>query len=343
MTEDLGKNSLGRTYCLWELARANGWETAIVSTRGDGIWPPLQESEFAADCLRVSSGELAETIMNFAPELVVALKPLAASFGLAMNVCAELGIRVLLDIDDPDLEGVLSWQSPPRRIKRAVVATGLVRSASQMRALSRSVPKIVSNPYLQSRHGGELIPHIRQDRGPGADHTSSNPRIAFIGSLRPHKGIDILRAAVARMQRHHVSLVVTGDPPSDPMPWETWIGTTSMDAGLDILSNSDIVLLPSLDRAQARGQLPVKLVDAMLAGRAIAVSDIAPMPWALGSGGLTLRPGSVDSVAGAIEQFVDPHVRQRAGVAARRRALELFTVEANIETFRRVCMRAVVP
>ncbi len=82
--------------------------------------------------------------------------------------------------------------------------------------------------------------------------------------------------------------------------------------------------LPSLDQGYAPAQVPVKLIDAMHAGRAVVASDLPPVRWALGDAGLLVPPGSVGQLSAALVKLADPEVRARLGQAARSRALERF-------------------
>ena len=71
----------------------------------------------------------------------------------------------------------------------------------------------------------------------------------------------------------------------------------------------------------------------MLLGRAIAVSDIEPMPWALGDSGMRMTPGSIDSIERALRAFSDPACRAKFGISARDRALGLFLAGSSVEAF----------
>jgi glycosyltransferase involved in cell wall biosynthesis len=157
--------------------------------------------------------------------------------------------------------------------------------------------------------------------------------VAFVGTNRAHKGIDILRSAVANLQTEGYRLIITDDEPDDSKPWEQWTGATSMAEGIRIVASSDVVIIPSINLAYARGQLPAKLMDAMMLGRAIAVTNIEPMPWALGSGGRVILPGSVEAVEEVLVEFRDPLVRKNLGTLARARALALFVASPYIDVF----------
>jgi len=343
-TSDIANNSLGRTYSLWLLCEHLQWDAQVYYTGPtaiDEIWAPLKGTAFAEHCQKYDESSQAQRATIKASALIVAAKPHAPSFGVAMRVASNIGKPVLLDVDDPDIEVQLSWERPLRRAARALIRREAISSAKLMRKMMAGVPTIVSNPVLQSRWGGEIIPHARTDSGPGRPHALSTPTIAFVGTDHPHKGLATLRRALERNQGLGYRLVVTDDEPSDSRPWEDWIGQTTLAAGLNVVANSDVVILPSKKTVIANGQLPAKLMDAMLFGRAIAVSDLKPMTWALDGAGRVFPPGSVAGLTEILHEFSDPSIRKRIGDSARERALSMFTVESLAPAFALACHSAV--
>ncbi|OJU40398.1 MAG: hypothetical protein BGN97_11175 [Microbacterium sp. 69-10] len=100
-------------------------------------------------------------------------------------------------------------------------------------------------------------------------------------------------------------------------------------------------MIASSDRADARGQLPAKLMDAMLAGRAVVVSDVPAAPWGLAGAGRVVSADDVAEITEALREFTSPVVRQRAGEAAREVALQSYTVDAAAEAFAQFCDRVI--
>lgn len=339
VTPDLSSNSLGRTHTLWSLANALGWSSRIVSTRGDRIWQPLAGSPFINDCTLISLSEDGawQRLDDFArsSDLIIAVKPLDESLGIAHTLRSRTQQPLLLDIDDPDLSASLSLGKPPRMMLKTLRHPRAMAARWRRYRLASTLDVIVSNPVLQAFHGGAIVPHARVDGGFGAPHTTRRLAVAFVGTNRDHKGVPELRSAVARLQNElNISLTVTDSRPGDAKPWEHWIGMTSIEDGLDVVRQSDVIILASRRTAFAQGQLPAKLIDAMIAGRAIAVSNIEPMPWAVGDAGLILEPHSADSIVAALRTFSDAAVRTEHGQRARKRALEYFTIERCAEAFR---------
>jgi glycosyltransferase involved in cell wall biosynthesis len=344
VTPSFENNGLGRTYCLWLLARELGWKTKVVGVVGQHVWSPLQDTAFAADChlLFGLTDSQRQTALREATEwsnAVLAIKPLPESLGVAEAVATRVGRPLLADVDDPDIEYRLSWQPLRRRI-RDRVGSGRYRELVRMRALTQALPLTVSNPVLEEWYGGGLIiPHVRaEEPAPRFNSGAAGPVIVrFVGSPKGHKGLPELRRSVeqARAGRDglDVQLEVTAGAPEDAKSWERWLGQTTFDEGQALVASADIVALPSLGKTWSLAQLPAKLMDAMMHGRAVIASDLAPLRWALGGTGLLVPPGDVLALTDAIRELGAPARREQLGKAAYERALQTFGVRAVAPRF----------
>ncbi|MFJ9337936.1 DUF3492 domain-containing protein [Streptomyces sp. NPDC101733] len=80
---------------------------------------------------------------------------------------------------------------------------------------------------------------------------------------------------------------------------------------------------------------PITLAEAMFSGRATVSTDVGAVCEVIGGTGLVVPPRNPRALADACLALLgDPERAQRLGAAARARALELFTVEQNVEAFR---------
>ncbi|MFE2136320.1 DUF3492 domain-containing protein, partial [Streptomyces sp. NPDC059466] len=109
---------------------------------------------------------------------------------------------------------------------------------------------------------------------------------------------------------------------------------------------------PGLAEAYASGALvvlssvvegfPISLVEAMFCGRATVSTDVGAVVEVIGGTGLVVPPRNPRALAEACVALLrDPERRARLGAAARARALELFTVEQNVEAFHGIYLEIV--
>lgn len=338
ITESLSSNSIGRTYCLWLLARELGWDVTVLTTRGDRIWAPLAISDFSRDVRKVSRREIYSAVPSGA-DLVIGCKPLWPSFGLAIRVAKRRAIPVMVDIDDPDLELRIR---PDDTLLRKVLRWGrhpIHRTRDRILAVQgKRLPSFVSNPWLGGIYGGTIIPHVRPDLGDGLPSDTERPHVVFVGTNHAHKGVPLLREAIRELQPYGFTLTITDQKPEDAAPWENWVGNTSLEEGAELVRGADIVALPSIAGLQTVGQLPAKLIDAMILGRAVAVSDVPPMGWAVADAGVVFESGSLKALREALLALRAPEVRACFGAAARARALSEFSVSALAPRFERACL-----
>jgi glycosyltransferase involved in cell wall biosynthesis len=274
-------------------------------------------------------------------DLVVSVKAVPDALLVALKTARILDLPILVDIDDPDLEAQLEWSFTPRRFGKELLRPRRMAAFRKSRSALRGLPTTVSNPTLLAAYGGTVIPHVRIDPGPGHPQSDGPINVAFVGTARPHKGVEVLREAVRNVHSMGFTLTVTDQPPANCAPWESWVGQTSLEDGLELTARAGIVALPSLRDSRSRGQLPVKLVDAMLLGRPVVVSDIEPMPWAVADAGIVISPGSSVELANALVSLRGRVERTAAGARARVRGLELFAVEQQASAFAEACRRAI--
>lgn len=109
---------------------------------------------------------------------------------------------------------------------------------------------------------------------------------------------------------------------------------------------------PTLAEAYAAGAVvvlssvvegfPISLVEAMFCGRATVSTDVGAVVEIIGGTGLVVPPRNPRALAEACVALLrDRARRERLGAAARARALELFTVEQNVEAFRGIYLEVV--
>jgi glycosyltransferase involved in cell wall biosynthesis len=340
LTDSTSSNSLGRVYSLWLLAERLGYRSTVIAGSGTKIWEPVAGTDFAKHVhsdAKIPGGW--RTLVDRSA-VVICVKLLPWQLGCCRDLVLGGRTSIVFDIDEPDVEAGLSEGSPLRSITKHILRPG--RTARFRWARSHVQPPFqmtVSNPQLLPRYPGTVLPHVRVDHQPesnlGASHRSDT-QISFVGTNRAHKGLPLLRTAVAQLQADGVAigLTITDAEPDNAQPWEHWVGQTSLDKGLALVSRCDISAVPSLRTTFSEGQLPVKLIDAMMLGKPTIGSDLPPIRWAVGDTGLLFSPGDVDDLRRSIQALLDPQRRIEMGNRARARFLELFSIEANAPIFR---------
>ncbi len=110
--------------------------------------------------------------------------------------------------------------------------------------------------------------------------------------------------------------------------------------------------VPDLAEAYAAGAVvvlssvvegfPISLVEAMFCARPTVSTDVGAVVEVIGGTGLVVPPRNPRALAEACVALLrEPERRARLGAAARARALELFTVEQNVEAFRGIYLEVV--
>ena len=98
----------------------------------------------------------------------------------------------------------------------------------------------------------------------------------------------------------------------------------------DAYSAGHLVVLSSISEG-----FPYTLIEAMTSGRATVSTDVGGVTEAVGDTGLVVPPRDPAAMASACVTLLrDQELRHRLGAAARDRALEFFTVEQAVHTFR---------
>jgi len=170
-----------------------------------------------------------------------------------------------------------------------------------------------------------------------------------VGNLERHKGHAVLFEALARLEGRKLQvpwkLIIAGGrggPEHDSLlefiqeeGWEDRVHiVTNRNDIPDLLALADVYPMPSLFEG-----LPMALLEAMVAGKAIVASTTAGIPEAIESGkeGLLVPPGDVVALADALRIVMTDGERRRAlGEAAALRARNEFTVRAMSERYERL-------
>ena len=167
-----------------------------------------------------------------------------------------------------------------------------------------------------------------------------------VGTLEKHKGHQILLEALARLEARKLAtpwrLIIAGGRGGDQhealqdyaedegLSEHVHIVTNRSDVP-DLLALADIFVMPSLWEG-----LPLALLEAMAAGKAIVASATSGIPEAIANGteGILVPPADVASLADALSGLLaNPSRRVEMGKAAAARASLEFTVQVMADRY----------
>jgi polysaccharide biosynthesis protein PelF len=181
---------------------------------------------------------------------------------------------------------------------------------------------------------------------PALEDEPDVPTISWAGRIDPIKDLStLLRAfALVRKQIPQARLRIFGSPPHGGRAYLNKLRTEMTDLGLtesvtfegrvpeirDAYKAGHVVVLCSITEG-----FPYTLIEAMACGRACVATDVGGVSEALGAdAGLIVPPRNPAALAEACLRLLqDDELRRSLGAAARRRALEHFTVDRAISAF----------
>jgi glycosyltransferase involved in cell wall biosynthesis len=157
------------------------------------------------------------------------------------------------------------------------------------------------------------------------------PTVLFAGTPNPHKGLEVLGRAVARLADVRVAVTcrdsdLTGASwvalPLQRIPVVPYASVPAL------LAAADVVAIPQLESEVTRYQMPMKVFDAMAMGKPIVASRVSDLPHVLDGCGLLVPPGDVEGLARAIGYLLsNPAEARRLGDRARARCVEMYSIE----------------
>jgi glycosyltransferase involved in cell wall biosynthesis len=163
--------------------------------------------------------------------------------------------------------------------------------------------------------------------------------VGFVGTVRPHKGVADLLAAV-KLLGDDVGLYLAGLDEADDytrkllasVRAELPEGRLRLVPTFDFrrlpyfLGAADVLCIPSRASDAASGQIPAKLFDALAMGMPVVVSALNDMPQIVGDAGQVFPAGDVLALVTAIKRYRDdPAFREACGGAARTRAVTQYS------------------
>ncbi|MDP8236209.1 MAG: glycosyltransferase family 4 protein [Candidatus Erginobacter occultus] len=366
IVNDLANNGFGRAYLLGRMLEPE-FRIEVVGFASGPTWLPCRKHGWPEKSLpfprvgkvRRFTKDLAKAAEG---DLILLCKPLPLVLDVGDKIRKMSGRPCILDIDDWEF----GWFYPLRfrKLLSLIVRTrgksnGLLRTWRAEGRTRQWPVRLVSNRFLQKRFGGTYIPHacdtevlnpVRlSDRAEAGRRLGLDPKrhwIGFIGSPKPHKGVDILLEAVAALKRKDLGVLIAGADQSDPeiamlrSRHESFMEVRPPFAKEqlgEVLAAVEIVALPQLNLPSNWGQVPAKVFDAMAMKIPVIASSISDLPEVLEGCGVVVPPGDVPDLSRAIATLIDdPRRCRELGEAGRKRCVERYSFQVVGERLRRL-------
>jgi glycosyltransferase involved in cell wall biosynthesis len=363
---DLSNNCLGRAYFLAKVLQRR-YDVEIVGPFfGKGIWSPVAGDKSvkykAQNCrfylsILLKAGKL---LSDMDGDVIYVSKPLISSFGLALLRKRKNKVPLVIDIEDWQpafYREILEDASLPVKILYVLYSliffyrtNSLFNSRFMEKYIKDADHVTVSNDFLKDKFGGTIVVHARDTRqfdpekfdgralranmGIGAEKKV----VMFLGTPRPHKGLEDLAKAVSMIDDPDVILLIVGigsDRYSRSIDMFArkaledrylGMGMQPFDKIPGLLAVADAVVIPQRRSPAAEGQIPAKVFDAMSMAKPIVGTSVSDMEKILEGCGWIVEPGRPDMIAGAIREiFSDPDNARKMGNKARQRCIERYS------------------
>lgn len=352
-----------------------------VEIVGPSLWGganPMYAGEFdyrRVECPRIYrlpeyAREVRKLSRALQGDVIIAMKAFGSTLPAALQARRERGCRVMAYLDEWDGAVAASW-GWGERLKHWARDWAHPCNNVYVPRVERRLPecdlRLVTTRFLQQKFDGTLF-HIGVDTDrfcpqPPEEVEALKRRlglegkklIVFGGVVRPHKGVEEYAAALARLGRTDVALVILGplnEYVQDMMrhpEYGRFIRCPAADTAATraiheqmprYLALGDVLIVPLTDSLMARSQMPCKVFEAMAMGKPIVASAVSDLPEVLDGCGRLVEPGRVEPVVEALKEALeDPAAAEEMGERARRRCVKEFSAEASRTALREMVGR----
>jgi glycosyltransferase involved in cell wall biosynthesis len=332
----------------------DAWRARGADFTRMGVRPTVHDALTAADLLEHSMRPLSAVIpradVTHAVSNGVAVLPgLAAKWAYGTPLClTEHGIYLR--------ERYLGYASSPYPWPVKAVMLGFLRllSGTGYRAADLVTPGNLYNQRWEVRCGAraDRIRTVYNGVDPGdfpaAGAEPATPTISWAGRVDPIKDLETLIRAFALVHAElpDVRLRLFGGTPKGGERYRERCQALAVELGVgeqvafegrvddirDAYVAGTVVVLSSISEG-----FPYTLIEAMTCGRATVATDVGGVREAVGDTGTVVAPRDPEAMAqGCLRLLRDEVTRHRLGAAARERALEYFTVDQAVGSFRSI-------
>ncbi|MGQ0830567.1 MAG: glycosyltransferase [Microthrixaceae bacterium] len=310
---DLGHNPFGRAHLLADLLKAD-FDVEVWGSQfdryGTGIWAPLRDTKIPVRRLPGRSfPEFLDTLEDAARRIdadaIYVSKPRLPSLALGVLAKEQWNRSLIVDIDDfepaffDETQGLAVDDLRERRDDPDLLLPfGRLWTRACEAAVRAADQLTVSNPELEARYGGVVIPHARDEEvfDPGRhDRVAARRRLGlgesdrlvlFGGTPRAHKGVVELLEAIDTIGDDNLRVGVFASRELDELRrqigrLERWIlplPPRAFDELPALLAATDLACaLQAPDHPVSQHQMPAKVTDAMAMGVPCLVTAVPPL------------------------------------------------------------------
>jgi glycosyltransferase involved in cell wall biosynthesis len=220
------------------------------------------------------------------------------------------------------------------RLEQRRYVDRIVVPARSIRDRLRRFPWMGAEDRVTVIPNGVDLERFRPGVGAGAlrRELGTAPEVALLATtvqLAAIKGLDVLLAAMASLDRTDLVLALIGRGKEEPdlrrraaaLGMEGRVRFLGFRADVHLLlEDADVVVHPSIAGGEG---LPNSVIECLAKGKALVATGVGGVPEAVDDGveGLLVPPGDPGALAGALARLLeDPALRERLGRAARLRA-----------------------
>jgi glycosyltransferase involved in cell wall biosynthesis len=275
-------------------------------------------------------------------QMFVSLRPDIIHFNLsAMSLC-QWALATALTIPKVPVIAVenspqATWTKASTRLKK-VTSSRLDAHLAVGNKTARIVEETVG---LRAGSVGTLYHGVAQPATDVPREPYDGPLIVNVARHDPVKGVDLMLQAMTLLPDDvHLVQIGSGNETASLLALRHELGLDDRvefrelplgDPAADHIAGFDLFVLTS----RLEG-LPVTIMEAMLAGRAVVAPDVGSVREEVidGETGLVVPPNDPAAVAAAVEELLaDPDRREEMARKGQARAREMFTVDATVDRY----------
>lgn len=296
---DLSHNATGRAITLAELYQYSGFKNVTVigtllqnKKKTKSLWEPVKEHHIPFSFFEVDLNNIdlllhktINFVINHPFDIVHLSKPRITNILLGVLYKYIWNSTVFIDIDDEEL-AFIGNSSSRKFSSKEIKAPIWTELSLKFYDIFNGVT--VSNPALQKKYGGTIIPHVRNEQifKPSLSLKKQNRElygikdddivILFFGTPKRHKGLLETAKAIAEVEHKNIIFMIVGDFDEQQLKKELidiegvnylFLPNQPYDKIGDIVSVGDIcILMQDKNSEIAKYQLPAKLIDALAMG-----------------------------------------------------------------------------